>query len=79
MIEDSAIFTPSGRRLLAALGILDPDPLLGRAAEWSETHTGPMTPALRHVRARLAETMPPPEIVESIEAFKATPWKGPLA
>lgn len=75
MISDSAVFTPSGRRLLESLGVLEPDPLLGAAQEWLAGHQGPQTPAVRHVRAALAATLPPADVLQEIARFKATPWK----
>lgn len=75
---DSRHFTPHGRGLLAALGVLDPDPLRVEADEWLAGHTGPATPATRHVRAALGEPVPQ-QWLDVAEAVRRTPWKGSLS
>jgi hypothetical protein len=51
-------FTPSGRRLLVALGIVERDPLRVAAEEWLAGHKGPMTEAVREVRKALGHPVP---------------------
>jgi hypothetical protein len=58
LLPDSYHYTPSGRRLLATLGVVEPDPLRCEAERWLDEHEGCVTPATRHVRAALGVPWP---------------------
>lgn len=58
LLHDSMHFTPEGRRLLAALGAIEPDPLRVQAEQWLTTHKGCQTPATRRVREALGPPVP---------------------
>jgi hypothetical protein len=77
-LNDSASFTPQGRRLLVALGIVTPDPLRVQAEQWLAGHRGPMTEAVREVRKALGPPIPDAWLAAA-EKMRACPWKGPLA
>jgi hypothetical protein len=57
-IQDSMHFTPEGRRLLWAMGVLEPDPLRVEAEQWLAEHEGSKTPATRLVREALGPPVP---------------------
>lgn len=75
-LPDSASFTEGGRRLLVALGVVNPDPLRVEAERWLLSHAGPRTEAVSAVRRALGPPWPA-EWVEAARRFEATPWKGP--
>lgn len=77
LLKDSAHFTPAGRRLLAFLGAIRPDPLRVEAERWLLSHKGPQTSATRRVRDELGVT--PADWLEAAERMRRTPWKGPIA
>lgn len=76
-LEDSAHFTPSGRRLLVSLGVVTPDPLRVQAGTWLLGHEGPMTEAVLAVRKKLGVT--PQDWIDAAERMRNTPWKGTLS
>jgi len=57
-LEDSVYFTHEGRRLLWAMGVLEPDPLRVEAEKWLADHKGCKTPATRLVREALGPPVP---------------------
>jgi hypothetical protein len=58
LLQDSAHFTPEGRRLLVALGAIDVDPLRVEAERWLARRTGRVTDADRAVRKALGVPVP---------------------
>lgn len=77
-VLDSRHFTPHGRKLLVALGVLDPDPLRVQAEEWLAGHTGCASPATRYVRAALGNPVPQ-QWVDQAEAMRTdSGWRGSL-
>jgi hypothetical protein len=72
-LADSCEFTESGRRLLVALGVVEPDPLRVAAELWLKTHTGCKTPATRRVREALGAPWPQ-EWLDAAERMRHLPW-----
>jgi hypothetical protein len=62
-LPDSASFTESGRRLLVALGFVNPDPLRVEAETWLRSHRGPATEATTAVRSSLGRAFPVDHLV----------------
>lgn len=79
-LRDSCSFTPEGRRLLASLGVVDPDPLVVEAERWLLEHEAECedSPPATAVRDALGIEPWPAEFLEAADRMRATSWKGPL-